>query len=237
MVRKLVVVGVPAAVLLALVALAGGPASAQEPKGKQAGGLPEKTQRAARRVAEGSQGFQGLLSDKEQQSLLGKPRDIDPGERVYFTKAEATTEKEDGSKPRDVDAAPRTVVLTYYRYKTDEAIVATVNVATKEVLKMEHILHLPTPLAEDEVTEAKELAMKNDQVTKALKPYGNKVEVSVLVPQVGEGDKKRFGHRLALLMFRVGQDYLVSPRVLVDLTEQKVEVETPKLPPGLGKAH
>jgi hypothetical protein len=237
MVRKLVVVGAPA-VLLALVALAGGPASAQEPKGGQAGGLPTATQRAARRLAERSQAFQGLLSEKEQQSLLGKPRDIEPGERVYFTKAEATTEKEDGSKPRDVDAAPRTVVLTYYRYKTDEAIVTTVNVATKEVLKMEHIPHLPTPLADDEVTLAKELALKDDQVQKVLQPYGNKVEVSVLVPQVGEGDKtKKFGHRLVLLMFRVGQDYLVSPRVLVDLTEQKVEVEKLKLPAGLDKPH
>ena len=236
MVRKLVVVGAPAAVLLALVALAGGPLPGQEPAGKPPGGLPTATQRAARRLAEGSQDFQGLLSEKEQQSLTGKPRDIDPGERVYFTKAEATTEKEDGSKPRDVNAAPRTVVLTYYRYKTDEAIVTTVNLATKEVLKMEHIRHLPTPLADEEVTEAKDLALKNDQVKKALQGYGDKVEVSVLVPQVGKDDKK-FGHRLVVLMFRVGKDYLVSPRVVVDLTEQKVEVETFKLPAGLDKGH
>jgi hypothetical protein len=235
MVRKLVVVGAPAAVLLALVALAGGPVFGQEPKGKPAGGLPTATQRA-RNVAERSQDFQGLLSDKEQLSLVGKPRDVDPGERVYFTKAEATVEKEDGSKPRDVNAGPRTVVLTYYRYKTDEAIVTTVNLATKEVLKMEHIRHLPTPLAEEEVTEAREMAFKNDQVKKALQGYGDKVDVSVLVPQVGKDDKK-FGHRLVVLMFRVGKDYLVSPRVLVDLTEQKVEVETLKLPAGLEKGH
>ena len=41
-----------------------------------------------------------------QLSLVGKPRDVDPGERVYFTKAEATVEKEDGSKPRDVLKRP-----------------------------------------------------------------------------------------------------------------------------------
>jgi hypothetical protein len=234
MVRRLVVVVAPAAVLLALVAPR--PLDGQEPAGKQAGGLPTTTQRAARRLAEGNKDFQDGLTRQEQLSLVGKPRDIDPGERIYFTKAEATAEKEDGSKPRDVNAAPRTVVLTYYRYKTDEAIVTTVNLATKEVVKVAHIAHLPTPLAEEEVTEAKDLAMKNDQVKKALQGYGDKVEVGVLVPQVGKDDPK-FGHRLAVLMFRVGKDYLVSPRVLVDLTKQTVEVETLKLPPGLNKGH
>lgn len=215
--------------LLALAPVACQPVRSEEkPKPAQPGadGLTPDARKAARELVEQSQDFTQVLSERERGFLKGeRPRDLKGDkEIIYYTLTEVVPTKDDGERPKGLLEAAL-VVVSHYRYSTDEVVRSTVDLKTKKVLKVEKFAHLPTPLAEEEFTEAKKLALDNDKVKDALKPYGDKLKIQPLLPRVGEKDKA-FGHRLVNLVFHVGTTYLTSPRVIVDLTTREVKVET-----------
>jgi hypothetical protein len=202
--------------------------------GQAATGLTKQQQQAARVAVEKDARFKEILGARERGFLFEKTRgDVDPRDRVYFTSAQPAAANDTGERPRGVGAG--TVVVSHYRYRTDETILSVVDLATGKVLEVEKHAHLPTPLAPEEFDEAKALAFKNDDVKKALHGYADKLRVSFLMPRPARGDPA-FGHRRVQLLFEVGGHFLMSPRVTVDLTEGKVAVEK-VMPPVPEKDH
>jgi hypothetical protein len=211
--------------------------SAEEPQPAKpaptsADGLTPEARKAARELAEQSDLFTKGLTEKERGFLKGE-RSRDPkGDKdiVYFTQAEVVPTKDDGERPRGLLEAAL-VVVSHYRYGTDEVVRSTVDLKTKKVLHVERFAHLPTPLADEEFADAKKLALADEKLKAALKPYGDKLKIQPLLPRVGDKDPA-YGHRLVNLVFHVGTTYLTSPRVIVDLTTRTVKVET-IMPPML----
>jgi Cu2+-containing amine oxidase len=184
--------------------------------------------KAARELVEKSRGFKDLLNERERGFLVEKSRDVNAKDKIYFTSAELVSPKDDGERPREVTRNAGVIIVNHYRYKTDEVIRSTVDLGTRRVLKVEHFAHLPTPLSAEELQTAKELAFADGRVKKALKPYDlENVVVEPLLPRVNSKKDPAFGHRVVNLLFLVGSDYLGEPRVLVDLTTRKVEVDNP----------
>jgi hypothetical protein len=217
--------------LLALVPLAcqgtqagdkAGPAPAARSAGLSAGDL-----KAARSLAENAGDFRKLLNKNEIKFLGGaRPRGKSK-DKVYLTRVEVAIPKDDGNKsPEVTQRALGVVVVTHYRYNNDEAVISTLNLDTKKTLKVVTVRHLPVPLADEELKDARSLAFADAKLKKILKPYGNKVEVVPLVHRAPSKKDPAFGHRVVQLLLRVDSSYLTT-RVLVDLTDQKVKVETP----------
>jgi hypothetical protein len=194
--------------------------SAEEPPSAPAApsGLSKADIKAAWEIAEKARGFKNLLGETERVVLPGeKVRDLNPRDMVIRTGVEPIAAKDNGEKPREVARGGGTVVVTHYRYKTDETILSTVDLSTRKEVRRVTVAHMPTPLSEDELKMARELASDNAKVKKLVKTYGDRLHMDPLVPRVGEKDPA-YGHRLVNLLFRVDSDYLASPLVMVDLT-------------------
>jgi hypothetical protein len=75
-------------------------------------------------------------------------------EKVFYTKAELVP-----SKALDMQRGPGVVIVTHYKPKGDIAVISTVDLATNKVLSTRSVPHLPTPLSEEEFSEAKQKAL------------------------------------------------------------------------------
>ena len=62
--------------------------------------------------------------------------------------------------------------MTHYRYDGDTAIVTLVNLSQRTLITVEIVAHLPTPLAAQEFSRAREPALAQAEVQAALAPYG-----------------------------------------------------------------
>src|SRR5205823_4941759 len=98
------------------------------------------------------------------------------------------------------------------------AIITTVDLQTKKILKVATHKHLPTPLAQEEADQAEYLALRNKEVKNALGrlvddkgKLDKKIVVHAMASQPGEGDAL-FGRRLAVLLFQYRDTggYLIS---------------------------
>lgn len=116
--------------------------------------------------------------------------------------------------------------VIHYRYDDDTAIHSEVSLVDAAVLDQREIPHLPTPLTQEELDTASALAMKDRRVREALGKDVDRVEVEALVIRAASDEDPWFGRRVVQLLFRVGRDYRHSPRVIVDLTNSTVLVET-----------
>jgi len=117
--------------------------------------------------------------------------------------------------------------VTHYRYEGDLAILTVVNLSQRAVVSVEARPHLPVGLAQAEFERAKELALADEAVKKALGPNASKVVVEALVIRAIAEKDPYFGRRVVRLLFKLGAGYLSEPIVNVDLTAGRVEILPP----------
>lgn len=198
------------------------PGAPEGEPGQAPAALSGLEKKLARGIAEKALTAQGLINPRERAFLLGAVDvGVRPADRVYYTEFELL--------PSDKDRSDRLALLTVYRYREDTTIFTTVDLNTEKLVKVEAVAHRATRLAEEEAAAVKKLALAAPQVKKALEPFGGKAEIGTLYPYVpASAMAAGHGHRLVRLTFRVGADYLASPRVTVDLTTQAVKVEEVK---------
>lgn len=120
----------------------------------------------------------------------------------------------------------RQAMVTHYRYDGDLTILTRVNVTRGEVERIDTVPHLPAALAPEEFRRAKDLALADVRVQRALARFGE-VTIEPLAIRTASRDDPIFGHRLVRLLFRKGPDYLREPVVVVDLTTAQVILEPP----------
>lgn len=140
---------------------------------------------------------------------------------LYLVRVEWYRDK-NAEEQGDID---RKAIVTHYRYKGDLAIITTVNLSKQEIMEVDSIPHLPTPLSKEEFNIAKDMALSDFKVEKALAAYRDQIEVEALVTRTTSTEDSLFAHRVVRLFFRVGRDYLSKPIVYVDLTSEKVIIE------------
>jgi Cu2+-containing amine oxidase len=152
-----------------------------------------------------------------EQSITSKNLKTD--EHLYFINGELFRDKSEENK----QMTNRFVLLTYYRYDGDVTIKALVDSTREKVVKVEAVPHIPTPLSQEEFGIAKNLALAEPTVQKALTSYGTNVVIEPLVVRsLSETERTQ---RLVRLLFKIGRDYLREPIVHVDLITKKVTVE------------
>lgn len=130
--------------------------------------------------------------------------------------------------PESGSGSSRNAVAIFYRYEGDLAILVSVNLARRQVTKVEPFPHMPTSLAPEELALAEKLARENPEVARALarERPDQKIDVDALVPRTIDPESPYFRHRLVRLHFRVGRMYLLyGPTVDVDLHTGKVYVQ------------
>lgn len=137
-------------------------------------------------------------------------------------------------RDKDAEAADsnaRFAVVTHYRYDGDLAIRSTVDLVRRAVVRTDSAAHRPTPLAPEELEQARRLALENAAVRRALGARADQVTVEALVLRTSSPRDPIFGHRVVRLLFRVGADYLREPIVLVDLHTSAVTIEPTEAAP------
>jgi hypothetical protein len=117
----------------------------------------------------------------------------------------------------------RLVMVHHYRYPTDETIFTMVDLQTHEVLKREVYAHYPTALAPVEIEHALQLARADNRLRPLLESMSPSFEARPI--QYASGHEPLFGHRVVHVLLRHDGDYLMSPRVLVDLNTETVHLE------------
>jgi len=122
------------------------------------------------------------------------------------------------------ETSQRLVMVHHYRYQDDQTIFTMIDLRTHEILKREIAIHYPTALAPSEVDQAIQLASADGR----LKPLLDLVQThfDARPIQYANPHDPLFGHRVVHLLMRQNGDYLMYPRVLVDLTNDSVHLET-----------
>ena len=116
--------------------------------------------------------------------------------------------------------------VIHYRYGDDTAIHTVVNLEDEGDIEQQEFPHLPTPFTQQELDTARSLAMGKAELREALGEYVDQVVVEGLPIHSASENDPWFGRRVVYLLFKVRQDYLSHPRVVVDLTNRNVIVET-----------
>ena len=115
--------------------------------------------------------------------------------------------------------------VIHYRYGDDTAIHTVVNLEDEKVVEHQEFPHLTTPFTRQELDTARKLAMGKAELREALGEYVDQVVVEGLPIHSTRENDPWFGRRAVHLLFKVHQDYLSHPRVVVDLTNRNVIVE------------
>lgn len=125
------------------------------------------------------------------------------------------------------EAPRRLAEVTHFKYEGGETIRTTVDLGTREVVKVEVLKAYPTPLAPDELTAAVSLAKEKSPAVRAFyEKHPNDVQVQALAPVVADAKSPRFGHRIALLTFRTKKDARDSLLIDVDLTNRTIQAKS-----------
>jgi hypothetical protein len=138
-----------------------------------------------------------------------------PATRIVFVKAERLPGP-------DVTSSAREVMLQHYRYRDDATIFTHVDLNRHEVVKCEATPHYPTGLAEDEIAQAKALAKNDDRLRTMIE-----AQSLSLIPrplEVRDAFNPLQHHRIVQLLLQRGRESLLEPKVLVDLTQERVYV-------------
>lgn len=126
------------------------------------------------------------------------------------------------------EASGRRVLAIHYRYDVDAALLTSIDLGRKRVLRVQEMPHMPTSLAPEEFALAEKLARADSAVAKVLAGYGAPETIEADSLAHFTADPKAFGyqHRVVRLMFRQGRTYLLyGPMVDVDLTTGQVRME------------
>lgn len=121
---------------------------------------------------------------------------------------------------------PRHALVTHYRYDGDLAILTTVDLGAQQAVTQDTVPHMDVPLAEEEVARARELALADPQVRRALGPDLEGLVVEPMIIRAVSPSDPLFGHRLVSLLLASQQGG--SAEVSVDLTAEEVWVEEPR---------
>jgi hypothetical protein len=121
----------------------------------------------------------------------------------------------------------RRVLAIHYRYDGDLALLTSIDLGRKKVLRVQEVPHMPTSLAPEEFVLAEKLARADPAVAKILAGYGpEKIEADSLAHFTADPKAPGYQHRVVRLMFRQGRTYLLyGPMIDVDLTTGQVRVE------------
>jgi hypothetical protein len=121
------------------------------------------------------------------------------------------------------NTAQRLVMVHHYRYHADQTIFTMVDLNTHEILSRDIQVHYPTALAPTEIERALGLARSDDRLRPLLQAGTTKLEARPI--QYALPQEPFFGHRVVHVLLRREGNYVVSPRVLVDLTNETVNMD------------
>jgi hypothetical protein len=119
----------------------------------------------------------------------------------------------------------RQALITHYRYDGDLAILTTVDVARGRVVVLDTVPHLVVPVVAEEVERARELALADSRVSRAVERWRSELQVEAIQSRAASEADPLFGHRVVRLLFRIRRGWLDDPVVHVDLTTGRVLVE------------
>ncbi len=157
----------------------------------------------------------GLARDLAERDLLDIS--LPSGPKTVFIKVDLLPDSQ-------ADSTQRLVMVHHYRYWNDQTIFTMVDLRAQEVLKQEVVAHYPSALAPEEVQRALRLAHADDRLRHFFEVIPTEFDVRPI--QFAAVHENFFGHRVVHVLMRQEGNYLVNPRVLVDLTTEIVHVET-----------
>jgi hypothetical protein len=130
-------------------------------------------------------------------------------------------------KPEGATTESEFVESLHFDYDTGKTIRTIYNNSDKKVVKIETLAAYPTPLATEEIAQAKKLAEDKDEKVKALfeKYKENQVTVNALAPVISDQTNKRFGKRLVHLAFTPKEKPSDTVSVTVNLTDKTTSRE------------
>jgi hypothetical protein len=117
----------------------------------------------------------------------------------------------------------RLVMVHHYRYRNDQTIFTMIDLKANEVLSREVHEHYPTALAPVEVDYAIRLARADERLRPIFEAMPTKFDARPI--QFANPHDPLFGHRVVHLLMRQAGNYLLGPRVLVDLTAESVHLD------------
>jgi hypothetical protein len=132
----------------------------------------------------------------------------------------------------------RHATVLFYRYDNDQGILVIVDLEKRSTGEITRVEGRAVPLAFEEITQASNLALRNERVRSLLGSRANDFRVANL--SAGERPENRieglrvvatsprdpcYRHRCIDLLFRQREGYIVGTSVTVDLTSQVVRVE------------
>lgn len=126
-------------------------------------------------------------------------------------------------RPKGEEA--RQALVTHYRYDGDLAILTTVDFGRGQVVSLDTVPHLVVPIVQEEVDRARELALADPRVSRAVEAWRSELRVEAIQSRSASEADPLFGHRVVRLLFRVSRGWLDDPVVHVDLTAGRVLVE------------
>jgi hypothetical protein len=114
----------------------------------------------------------------------------------------------------------RQALVQHYRYVDDSTVFTHVDLASATIVDTEIEPHYPTGLADEEIVRARKL-VRDDPPARAV------TEGLTLLPRprpvTAAGDPMRH-HRVVEFLLQRGQESIISPTILVDLTDDRVDV-------------
>ncbi len=148
-------------------------------------------------------------------------RDLRNGSPLYLVETELVVEK----PATEGGADKRLARITHYRYDGDLSIFTTIDLNAQTTRRMDVVPHLPVPFSNEEYAAAASLAMSDRRVRGILGQRQSLVQPEGLAMRTSDPADRYFGHRVLRMMFKLDDDYLTQPIVLVDLTTQTVVIE------------
>lgn len=117
-------------------------------------------------------------------------------------------------------------VVTTYSYGTHRTTRRLIDLRRESVVWERSADDGSAPLAPVEANEAKRLALEEPRVRGLLGSSLSGVELEILHPIIGDTGHPLFGKRVALVLFKAGNDYLADlPAVFANLTDADVFIE------------
>lgn len=146
-----------------------------------------------------------------------------------------------GESLEKVDLHQREIEVTLFQPRTEVGARVVVNLRQNSVASVQRLSSAQVPFTDDDLKEAFQLALRDEQVLRALGPAAQSFHIqserpttTAVVPEnvvsglpVRSSDPKDpcSRHRCLELFFRRGTDYLNAPVVTVDLSTKRVMVE------------
>jgi len=191
--------------------------------------LSPEEQRAAEQIA---------LADPRVRELLGTAKrqlvSVD-----LFARKPPEEQLQGAAVGRRIEMG-RMAEVMFFRYEGEYGVRAVVDLEKKTATDVSRLESAQVPMTPADLAQAWTIALRSDEVRKALGPDVEKFQVgpgtpgakarpqySVEALRVGATDEKDpcFRHRCLHLLFREGDAYLMKPWVIVDLSAEKVYIE------------